>query len=311
MAALTLLESAKLLGTTDDLRRAVIETFAMSTDILRVLPFQNIQGNAVSYTQESVIGTGAFRSVNASYTASNGKMKNVTEKLSILGGELDVDAYIVATQGMAARSTHEALKIKGIAQQWAYTFVKGDSSSSVDEFDGLQVRLDGNQLVSNSAGTGAALSLTNLDAAIDAVDSPMALLMSKGMRRRFSAAARSTTVGGYISFEPDQLGRTQTMYNGLPILIADENGVDSSYAPLAFNEAAEGGGSASTSIYVLSMGDGMLTGIQSGPMSVRDLGEIDSSPVFRTRIEHYAGIALWHPRAAARVYGITDAAITA
>jgi len=37
---------------------------------------------------------------------------------------------------------------------------------------------------------------------------------------------------------------------------------------------------------------------------VRDLGEIDEKPVFRTRIEWYCGMAVFHPRAAARLKGV-------
>jgi hypothetical protein len=55
----------------------------------------------------------------------------------------------------------------------------------------------------------------------------------------------------------------------------------------------------------------MLQGIQSGVMDVRDLGEVQAQPVVRTRVEWYAGIALFHPRAAARLWSIADAAVVA
>ena len=49
----------------------------------------------------------------------------------------------------------------------------------------------------------------------------------------------------------------------------------------------------------------------NGLVRVRDLGELESKPVFRTRVEWYAAMALFHPRCASRLYGITNAAITA
>ena len=55
----------------------------------------------------------------------------------------------------------------------------------------------------------------------------------------------------------------------------------------------------------------MLKGIQNAPLEAVDLGEIDSAPVYRTRIEWYAGIALEHGRAAVRLRGIKDGAWTA
>jgi hypothetical protein len=55
----------------------------------------------------------------------------------------------------------------------------------------------------------------------------------------------------------------------------------------------------------------MLTGIQNGPMDVRDLGELQTKPAKRTRVEWHAGIALFHGKAACRLGGITNAAIVA
>ena len=41
----------------------------------------------------------------------------------------------------------------------------------------------------------------------------------------------------------------------------------------------------------------------------RDLGELEAKPVFRTRIEWYASIALFNGRSVARLRGIKDSAI--
>ena len=190
------------------------------------------------------------------------------------------------------------------------TAIKGDSSTSPKTFDGLQVRLGGAQVVSNGATSGGdPLSLNNLDEAIDAVDAPTHLFMSKAMRRRLTTAARNSGVGGFITYDVDNFGRRIAMYAGLPILIADANA--DLFATLAFDEAATGGGSTATSIYVLSLGEGMLQGIQNGVMQVTDLGEQDAKPVLRTRVEWYVGLVLMHPRAASRLRDISNAAVVA
>jgi hypothetical protein len=46
-------------------------------------------------------------------------------------------------------------------------------------------------------------------------------------------------------------------------------------------------------------------------MEARDLGELQTKPAMRTRVEWYAGIAMFHGRAAARLRGISNAAVTA
>jgi len=65
----------------------------------------------------------------------------------------------------------------------------------------------------------------------------------------------------------------------------------------------------SQSIYVVSFGDGKIVGLQNGIMDVRDLGEIDAQPVFRTRVEWLVAMAVMHGKAAARIWGITNAAV--
>jgi hypothetical protein len=306
--ALTLIEAAKR-NAGDVVRAAVIETYARASDILRVLPFENIAGNALKYNQEQALPGIGFRGVNEAYTESTGVINPVVEPLVIAGGDLDVDKFILQTMGPDQRTAQEMMKVKALAHRWTLAFVKGDSSGVTKEFDGLQTRLTGSQLIWNASGSGGALSLLRLDELIDAVDNPTHLLMSRAQRRLLTAAQRSTGVGGYITFGRDEFGRQIMMYNDLPILIADANG--DAYAALAYNEAGQSGGSTCTSIYCMSVGDGMLTGIQNGDPMVTDLGELETRPVLRTRVEWYAGLALYHPRCAARLGGITNAAVVA
>jgi len=307
--ALTLVEAAKL-HDGEDVRSAVIQLFAMSSDILRVMPFDDIEGGSLTYNQEDTLPGVAFRGVNGSYTESTGVINPVVEKLVIAGGDLDVDLAILKMLGQDQRAVQEAMKVKALAHKIGYTIIKGDSATTAKEFDGLQVRLTGNQLVAaGSTANGDALSLAKLDQLIDAVDSPTHLIMSKAMRRLLTAAARTTTVGGYITYSQDEFGRRISMYNELPILLADAN--SDLYSTLAFNEACPGGGtSTGTSIYCVSFGEGMYQGIQNGVMEVRDLGELQTKPSMRTRVEWLVAQTLWHPRAAARLWGISNATVT-
>jgi hypothetical protein len=307
--ALTLLEAAKLM-TGDEIRQAIIEIYANETDLMRVMPFEDIQGNALKYNLEAALPGIGFRGINEAFSESTGIINPQSEHLTISGGDLDVDNFIIDTQGADQRSTHESMKVKALSHTWSHKFIKGDSSTDPREFDGLQRRLGGNQLVSNGNTSGGdPLSLANLDAVIDAVDGPTHLLMSKAMRRRLTAVTRSTSVGGFITQSKDDMGRLVTEYNGLPILIAD--GAGDLFATLGFNEAGAGGGTTATSIYVLSLREGYLVGLQNGTMKVRDIGELETKSAKRTRVEWYAGMCVLHPRSAARLYGISNAAVVA
>lgn len=305
---LTLVEAAKL-HSGDVVRSAVIELYARNSPILENLPFDGIQGNALRYNREEKLPGVGFRGVNEGYTESVGVLNPQVETLSIAGGDLDVDKFITDTMGADQRSTQEAMKVKALALRWTKAFIKGDSDTNVREFDGLQVRLRGTQLIENNAGTGGALSLGKLDELIDAVNNPTHLIMNKAMRRLLTAGARNTAVGGFITYSLDSFGRRLAHYNDLPLLILDED--EAGNQILGFNEAAAGGGTTSASIYCVSFSEGSLIGIENGGLNARDLGELESKPVFRTRVEWYSGMAMFHGKAAARLRGITNAPITA
>lgn len=305
--ALTLVEAAKL-NPGDVIKNAIIELYAGSSDILMNLPFESISGNAMKYNREGSLPGVGFRGVNEAYTASTGVLNPLTESLVIAGGDLDVDKFIIDTMGANQRAVQEAMKVRALSLAWTQKFIKGDTASDPREFDGLQTRITGSQII--SAGTtanGAALSLAKLDEAIDQTINPTHLIMNKAMRRRLTQAARDYTVGGFITYDKDAFGRTITKYNDLPILTVDLDATQT--AILGFTEAASSGTDTATSIYVVSMGDGMVTGLQNGGIDVRDMGELQTAPVFRTRVEWYNGFGVFNGRAATRLRHIGDLAV--
>jgi major capsid protein gp7 len=306
---MTLVEAAKL-ETRNLVRSGVIEQFARTSDILRVLPFQDIQGNALAYNREEVLPGVAFRGVNEGYPESVGVINPATETLYIAGGDLDVDRFIIQTMGAGVRSTHENMKIKALAQAWTTKFIKGDTTIQPREFDGLQARLTGYNLIpAGSTSGGDPLKLELLDEAIDRVTNPTHILMSRALRRKFKAARNTPSIAGSITLDKDDFGRPVDVYNGLPLLTSYGDAV--SPDPLGFNEAAPGGGTTATSLYVLSMGTDAVSGIQNGGMDVRDLGELDTMPLWRTRVEWYSGLGIFNGAAAVRLWGISNAPIVA
>lgn len=308
MTAMTLIEAAKL-ESGNIFKQGVIELYAGSSSILANLPFMDIQGNALKYNREGALPGIGFRGVNEAYTPSNGVINPLTEALVIAGGEIDVDKFIVQTQGASIRSTHEAMKIRALALSWTRKFIKGDTTSDPREFDGLQARVTGNQKIqAGTTANGTALSLAKLDEAIDQTLNPTGIIMNKALRRRLSAAARTSTVGGYVTYDKDSFGRQIMMYNDLPILEVDLDHEQT--AILGFDEAATSGTATATSLYVVSMGDDALSGIQNGGINAQDLGELQASPVYRTRVEWYNGLAIFNGRSVTRLWSIADAAVT-
>lgn len=303
--ALTLLEANKM-NDGDIKKQAIIQMFAENSDLLRVLPIDDIPGSSLTYDLESSLPGVGFRGINEAFSESTGVINPKTELLRIVGGDLDVDLQIVKQRGIRVRDNHEAMKVKSLSLTITAAIINGDSESNPREFDGFRIRIGGSQLVeaTKTAGTNGPLSLFKLDEAIDTVDGVTHIIMSKTMRNLLNSAAR-TNVGGDITWDLDEFGIRIAFYNGYPILIVDTDQTDTKI--IDFNEAGPAGGVVSTSIYVVAFGEDKVMGIQNGGIDVRDLGEIDAKPVMRTRVEWSFSIAVQHGRSIARIWGITQA----
>lgn len=309
---LTLLEAAKKYGD-DPLRAGIIESYAENSDILRALGFDNIAGAGIKYNREGDLPNIGFRAINDDFAEGTGTLDPAEESLMIAGGDLDVDAAIIDLMGEDQLALQTAMKVKALALKFTQAFIKGDKLADQKVFDGLQKRLGdtaGDQVIHAGATSGGdALSLLKLDEAIDSVDDASHLVMNKTMRRRLTVAARTSSVGGNIDYTVDEFGRQVTRYNGLPILIADKDNAGAQILP--FTEANPGGGTAaSTSIYVVSLREGRLTGLQNGDPRTLNLGRL-STPKYRVNVTWYVNFTIWHKRAATRLRGIKDAAIVA
>lgn len=301
--ALTILEYAKTQQ--NDLLRGVVEVFAKTSPILQLLPFQNIDGNAFQYNQEDVLPGIAFRGINEGYTESTGILNPLVEKLKIMGGDADTDKFLLATQKSNAANRKQidvAMKVKAAALGFTKSFFDGDESTAATEFDGLNKRLTGNQAIA-AGDNGADLTENMLQRLIDAVDGrPSALLMGKKMRRQLFNLAKGSSI---LSVQQDAFGRQISAYADIPIFVVEKD-VNSAEI-LDFDETQGSAVGTTGSIYAVRFEDMYVSGIQAGSIDVRDLGEQDSKPVERVRIEWYCGFGIFHPRAAARLKGITAA----
>src|SRR5215210_5427081 len=95
--AVTLAQAALLSNNT--LQAGVMKTFVQVSSVLDRIPFMEIQGNAYAYNVEATLPGVAFRSVNEAYVESTGTVNQRTESLVILGGDADVDRFLVQTRG--------------------------------------------------------------------------------------------------------------------------------------------------------------------------------------------------------------------
>ena len=302
---LTLLEAAKLVQ--DPLARGVIEIFPRVSPVLERLPFFEVNGQAYKYNQEKTLPGIAFRGINETYTESTGIINPAVEALFILGGISQVDRALVKTQGNVnnLRATYDAMKAKSVSLEFTKKFFKGSNATDPNEFDGLDARLTGAQKIAagNTSG-GDTLTLPMIDALIDAVQGgPDVLFMNKTMRRKINALMRAA--GQATEPVSDAFGRIISAYAGVPIAVIEDD--KDGNAILPFTEDNPGGGAAaSTSLYAVRFGAAeWVSGLQSGSMDVVDLGLTRTN--YETLIEWICGLGVFHPKAAARLYGVKNA----
>ena len=302
---LTLIEASKLIQ--NPLQRGVVETFAASTPVLERLPFMPVSGNAYTYNREETLPAVAFRGINEVYTESTGILDPQTEPLKVFGGTSRVDRALVKTQGNLndIRATHDGMKAKAIALDFAKTFFRGDQVGNPREFDGLQKRITGSQLLdAGSTPGGDPLTLSMLDTLIDQIEGgPDMLFMNKTMRRKTNDLMRAANQA--IETVSDSFGRQIPSYAGVPIGIIE---YDANKQPiLGFDEPAPGGGAPQcTSIYAVRFGvSEAVSGLQAGELEVIDQGLIDVW--YQTMIEWICAITIFGPRTAARLRGLKAA----
>lgn len=313
--ALTLAQAALL--SENDLQRGVVETFVRESVVLDRIPLLTIEGNAYAYNVEAGLPGVEFRAVNSAYSEATGTVSQKTESLVILGGDADVDRFLIQTRGNVndQKATQTAMKVKAASYKFQDAFINGDTGVDANSFDGLKKRLTGGQVI--TAGTnGLAVvgnGTTDIDAFLDKLDEAIAavpgltgdngaLYMNELVKAKLISAARRKLIYDQTR---DTFGQPVDSYRGIPLLNIGTNAAGTRIIP---QTETTGASSVTSSIYAVKFGqdesDGGVTGLTNGGVQVRDLGEQDAKPVERVRVEFYCGVATFGGQPAARLAGV-------
>ncbi len=210
--ALTLAEASKL--SNDVLLAGVIETIIKDSPILQVLPFIEIVGNGLTYNRENAAPSAAFYDVGDEWSESTPTFTQVTATLKIVGGDADIDNFLLATRSNVQdlEAAIVQLKAKAVQQMFEDTFVNGDTDADAKSFDGIDKLCESGQSFSMGVN-GAALTLAKLDELVDLVKGgkPDILLMSKRTRRGLNNLAR--TAGGFLEADRNEFGQMVRAYD--------------------------------------------------------------------------------------------------
>lgn len=295
--------------------RAILNT----GELAPVIPWVDTEGGAYVYAMDDELPGSEPRLFDEANDDSQGSSITEAEVLKIYGKDVKTDSSKIALFGAGAHARQIEASARALRMSIERDFVKGDSAlAGGRQMDGLRkkINIGSSQAIANHA-TGAGLSFAALDELIDAVDGPNGekrLILPKKLAVKFGAAARAVGVSGTVNFDVNSIGRRAMFYGDVEIITTD---VDSKNVPIqGFDEPTN-----TTSIYCVSMGEGLVSGVQ-GPsltadggmapgLTVYDVGESTSTPTRITRISWHAAMVIETKRAAARLYNITNAAITA
>jgi len=296
MAGISLAQSARM--TNDVLQAGVIEVLATESKLLQLLPFMNVQGSGYTYNIEKNLGNAQFRKVNGGYNYGAIETIPVTERIVILGDEAIVDTYQIAVESDINNlmAIEVALRTKAIAHKFEKCFIDGGkaagsgvpSESVANEFVGILTRYTETapaNIPSNALSLFQAQVITKTDDLIGDLDTLLdmvaggadCLIMNKKTRRQVTAKGRA-----FCDYRQGEFGTQFVQYGGIDIVDVDGDLLADDVVIAAKFGAKEA-----------------VCGLQNGGVRVTALGEMESQPQVKTRIEWFVGLAVFNPKAVA------------
>jgi len=306
MASVTLAESAKLAQ--NELVSGLIENVITVNRFFEVLPFDGIEGNALAYNRENVLGDvdveGVGDTIGAKAAAT---FTQVTSSLTTIIGDAEVNGLIAATRsgdGNDQTAIQIASKAKSAGRKYQDMLINGTGAS--EQFTGLVSLCASGQKVATGTN-GGALSFAFLDELIDLVTDKDGqvdyITLNARPLRSYMALLRA--LGGANISEVVQLpsGAQVPGYRGIPMFRND-------WIPI---NQTKGAGSAQTTIFAGTLDDGSrshgiagLTASQAAGLSVVDVGESETKDEHIWRVKWYAGLAQFSEKGLAAAEGITN-----
>ena len=132
------------------------------------------------------------------------------------------------------------------------------------------------------------------------------LIMNDTCLLRHQSVARQS---GMLQVTTDALGRTFTEYKGAKIIDAGYKDDDTTkiIGNVELLTGAALTGATATSIYAVTVAPEKFTGWQEYPLEVVEPELLDDRVTYRSVVDWVVGLALSHPRCAARLYGVVAA----
>ena len=305
MATITLAESAKL--SQNLLYAGIIESIVDVNPFFEILPFQDIEGNALSYNRELTLGDVQFAGVGDEITAKNpATFEQVSTSLTTLIGDAEVNGLIQATRSNIndQKTVQIMSKAKSLGRKFQDTLINGDGTGN--SFKGLAALTSASQILDIGAN-GSDLQFELLDELIDAVKDKdgqvdYMLLPARTIRSYYALLRKlgGATIEDVVTLPS---GRTVPAYRGVPMFRNDF---------IATNQT-KGTATNTTTLFAGTLDDGSgkhgiagLTAKGEAGIRVSELGESETKDETITRVKMYCGLANFSQLGLYAMPGITN-----
>ena len=214
-------EAEKLSG--DMPERGVIEEIMDADETFALLPFMGVNGKAYVYDRENTLPTADWLDPNENVNESAATFSEVTARLRILIGDVDVDKFLAQTMSDINDQVaiQVAAKSKAVARTFQTSFASGNATTNPKTFDGLPQLVTNAQTIAAGAN-GAAVSLSMLDELKDAIIlGADAFVMRRGTWRAIKALLRAAGGNTAEMIQLDNFGRPTPSFDGIPVLVND------------------------------------------------------------------------------------------
>lgn len=293
-------EAEKLSNNT--LLQGIVEEIIDRDAMFAMLPFEQVNSKALVYNRENTLAGADWLDPNDTINESASTFTEVTAKLRILAGDVDIDKFLIETMGDTNNQvvTQLQAKAKGVARMFHAQVANGDSAANAKAFDGLPKLVDPSMTFAVDTN-GGPITLELLDQLKDMVTlGADALVMRSGTWRAIRVLLRAMGGNTAQHIEIENFGVSVPAFDGLPVVIND----------FLAGDETQGTATETCSIYAarFNEADG-LHGIFGGPtagMRVENIGTVQNKDAYRFRMKWYASLVLKSTKSLARLKGVTN-----
>lgn len=313
MAALTLLESAKLMEPSR--KRGIIQLYAETYQPMQVAPVINT-GGKMTYTwsiEDSLAHTtGGKRNVNADFTASEGNLKPYETQMKIYGGKIQVDDYIKHHSPASVRFQEQS-QIASHAREFTIDVFEGAGGTSLRGLRHWMLNdtaFSGQQISAGSTASGNLITTKLVDeliSKVDRIDGRTYFYCRDVVARALRYISKGQASNEQrMYYTKNEFGMWSWSYDGIPIIVPkDGKGTD-----LLSVDEIDGAASQSDtcSLYLVTWSEEMAALATSMNGNLPEIKvQNDGSNYTYERMEWYVGLVPHRPRCCARIRYIKNA----